>query len=104
MTHDTSPMAELTQAITRMGSSQFPINIDLWDATRVADYLKISKSRFLNHYSIQPGFPKPGRLPSPRGAGRALWRARDVVEWANNIVFEHEATVKPPRQNHAKTS
>jgi hypothetical protein len=91
----------LTDAIAKLGTSRFPLAIDLWDAGKVADYLNISKSRFNHYYATLPSFPAPGRLPSDKGVGRPVWRAADVVEWVNSNVFESEKTEKTRRQRRA---
>ena len=88
----------LTQAIERIGTNKFPVEIDLWDASTVAAYLKISKSRLTNYYANRPDFPSPGRLPSDKGAGRPLWRAREIIKWANDTVFESADNAKSRRQ------
>jgi hypothetical protein len=99
-----SDIEAITDAITKIGTSEFPVNIDLWDAEKVAAYLKISKSRLSNYYAIQPGFPAPGRLPSQKGVGRPLWRAIDVIQWVNENVFEPQKTTRPRRLNRATRS
>jgi len=98
---NTPEIQALTDAIAKLGTSRFPLAIDLWDAGKIADYLNISKSRFNNYYASLPNFPSPGRLPSDRGAGRPVWRAADIVEWVNSNVFESEKQEKPRRRKNA---
>ena len=102
--NNTPEIQALTDAIAKLGTSRFPLAIDLWDAGKTADYLNISKSRFNNYYATLPNFPPPGRLPSDKGIGRPVWRAADVVEWVNSNVFESEKAPKSRRQNSATNS
>ena len=99
-----SDIQALTDAIAKIGTSNFPLAIDLWDAEKIAAYLNISKSRFSNYYATLPNFPAPGRLPSDKGAGRPVWRAKDVIEWVNSNVFESEKNHKPRRLHSATNS
>ena len=98
---NTEEIQAITDAIAKIGTSTFPVAIDLWDAKKIADYLNISKSRFSNYYATLPNFPAPGRLPSTKGVGRPVWRAKDVIEWVNSFVFEPEETQNPRRHRRA---
>ncbi|MEZ0137325.1 MAG: helix-turn-helix transcriptional regulator [Candidatus Reddybacter sp.] len=97
----TAEIQALTDAIAKIGTSTFPVAIDLWDAKKIADYLNISKSRFSNYYATLATFPAPGRLPSDKGAGRPVWRAKDVIEWVNSNVFEADKSQIQRRHKRA---
>lgn len=60
-----------------------PISIDLWDTHHVAAYLKRSLFTVQTKIVVLPSFPKPIRLPV-EGRSQALYKARDVVKWAES--------------------
>lgn len=67
-----------------------PISIDLWDAKMIAAYLKRSERTVAERIAKLPTFPGPVRLPAvgekkrpeSEARSRLLWRAKDVIEWA----------------------
>lgn len=61
---------------------QFPVDIDVWSAKEVADYLKTSARQVVERYAPLTSFPDPIRLPNGRGGvGHPRWHARDIIEW-----------------------
>ncbi|WP_081063119.1 AlpA family phage regulatory protein [Burkholderia stagnalis] len=63
----------------------------LWDLAEVAEYLHRSEQHTRQWVTTQDGFPRPIRIPSGKSrAERAwpLWRAQDVVAWAESHVEE----------------
>jgi len=60
----------------------------LWDVAEVATYLHRNEHNTSQHIVRQPGFPRPIRIPTGRGekSPRPLWRAKDVIAWAESYV------------------
>ena len=60
----------------------------LWDLAEVAEYLHRSEQHARQWIITLDGFPRPIRIPSGRGAERPrpLWRAKDVIAWAESHV------------------
>jgi hypothetical protein len=60
----------------------------LWDIGGIATYLHRSEQHTKQWIVKQDGFPKPIRVPSGKGEERPrpLWRARDVIDWAESHV------------------
>jgi hypothetical protein len=61
-----------------------PAAIDLWDTANIAAYLKRSADRVRSDIVCLPTFPKAIRLPV-KGA-RALYKAREVIKWAESYT------------------
>lgn len=57
-----------------------PFEFVVWNAQQCADYLGISKSRFLRYSRYNQGFPQE----VTREKERPRWRAADVVAWRLN--------------------
>lgn len=63
----------------------------LWDLPEVAEYLHRSQQHTRQWIITQDGFPRPIRIPSGRSStarARPLWRAKDVIAWAESQVDE----------------
>lgn len=58
-----------------------PISIALWDTKEIAAYLHRSVDRVYSDIVCLPTFPKPIRLPV-KGRAQALYKAREVIAWA----------------------
>ncbi|WLE60308.1 AlpA family transcriptional regulator [Burkholderia plantarii] len=61
----------------------------LWDLSEVAKYLHRSEQHTRQWVITQDGFPRPLRIPSGKSAterARPLWRAKDVIAWAESHV------------------
>lgn len=55
-----------------------------WTTGDVAEYLGVNKKRIsviVNHHS----FPKPIRLPSPKGNGQRRWKDTEVIRWVDSL-------------------
>lgn len=58
----------------------------LWDVTEVAEYIHRSKQHTRQWIITQEGFPRPIRIPSGKSGterARPLWRAKDIIAWAD---------------------
>ncbi|OXJ15986.1 helix-turn-helix transcriptional regulator [Burkholderia sp. HI2500] len=63
----------------------------LWDLAELAAYLHRSEQHTRQWIITQDGFPRPIRIPSGKSAterARPLWRAKDVIAWAESHVEE----------------
>lgn len=60
----------------------------LWDVADVAAHLHRSEQHTKQWIVKQSGFPRPLRIPSMKAVTnpRALWRAKDVIAWAESYV------------------
>lgn len=61
-----------------------PLSADLWDAAFIARYLKRTPDTVRREIVVLPSFPKPIRLPG-NGRAHALYKAREVVAWAESL-------------------
>lgn len=62
-----------------------PVAVALWDTRDIAGYLKRSTNIVRNNIVVLPTFPAPIRLPYA-GKAQALYKARDVVKWAESYA------------------
>lgn len=82
MTNDDTQ--EITALLRRIADAlekpAIPIDKQLWDVRGVATYLNVSTDTVMR-YSGLPGFPKPARMPSPKGLGTLRWPAQEIMRW-----------------------
>ncbi|NCF37846.1 MAG: hypothetical protein GWP56_15945 [Gammaproteobacteria bacterium] len=73
----------LLDAINNL-SPRIPITVDLWSIKEIASYLKRSEAVVRERITALPGFPQSIRLPvlGSKGRGQPLWKAREVITWA----------------------
>jgi len=82
MHNDTDLITRLAAELAKQLRPALPIEIDLWDISTIATYLKRSESVVRERMACLPDFPKAIRLPSSRSVrGQALYRARDIIQW-----------------------
>ncbi|QTO42164.1 helix-turn-helix transcriptional regulator [Burkholderia latens] len=63
----------------------------LWDLAELAAYLHRSEQHTRQWIVTQEGFPRPIRIPSRKSATERawpLWRAKDVIAWAESHIEE----------------
>ena len=72
-------------------SPAIPIDVDLWDVATIALYMKRTPTFIRESIVVLPSFPPIIRLPSTTGRSRPLWRAREVVTWAEKHVEKKSA-------------
>lgn len=62
----------------------------LWDLSEVSEFLHRSEQHTRMWVITLDGFPRPIRIPWGKGAERPqpLWRAKDVISWAESHVEE----------------
>lgn len=62
-------------------------NIDtdgLWSSAKAAQYFDVSVRHYQDRIATLPGFPKPVRLPAPRGGrGQPRWYPGEVKTFAS---------------------
>ncbi|MDN4036769.1 hypothetical protein [Massilia sp. YIM B02443] len=84
MYNDSDFIARMAAELAKQLRPSLPIEIDLWDIATIATYLKRSESVVRERMACLPDFPKAIRLPSTRsGRGHALYRAKEVIQWAS---------------------
>lgn len=66
-------------------ASTLPVSVDLWDTKHIAAYLKRSTDNVRKEIVCLPSFPRPLRLPV-HGKAQALYKAREVVRWAESLA------------------
>lgn len=80
---DTDLIDKLARAIAANLPAHIPIDVALWSAADCAAYLRISESSFYQRVAPLPGFPQAIRIPRADGhKGHPRWKAREVIEWA----------------------
>lgn len=60
-----------------MTAPSVPVELQVWDAGRCAEYLGQARATFLKRTQFTPGFPE--RCPIP---GHPRWRAREIIAYA----------------------
>jgi hypothetical protein len=74
---------EILKAILqKLTEQKIPIEVDLWNAGHIAAYLKRSYSTVRDKILPLPDFPKPIRIKTANGTGQPLYKAREVIQWA----------------------
>lgn len=79
---ETELITKLVAAIGAQLKPTIPVDIDLWDVSTIAAFLKRSDSNVRERICPLPDFPKAIRLPSQNGRGHPLWKASEVIAWA----------------------
>lgn len=75
----------LSAILQKLSEKTIPIEYDLWDASHIAAYLKRSHSTVRDRILPLPSFPKPIRIQTSNGTGHPLYKAREVVRWAEGL-------------------
>jgi hypothetical protein len=75
-------LERLANAVAKRIKGTIPVEIDLWDVSVIAQYLKRDPSVVRERICCLPDFPKAIRLPSTRGKGHPLYKAKEVIQWA----------------------
>ena len=71
-----------------------PLDVALWDADAVAEYLSCDRLYVLKHLATRPDWPPTIRLAGPK---TARGRAREVILWAQRRADRGTS----PRHQHA---
>lgn len=77
-------LEKLASALARHFKPTFavPVEIDLWDVAMVAAFLKRDPAVVRERITVLPDFPKAIRLPSRQGRAHPLYKAAEVIQWA----------------------
>lgn len=78
----TMELSEMVSQIISNMKPAIPIDIDLWDIATIAKFLKRNDAVVRERIACLPDFPKAIRLPSLKGLGRPLYKAAEVIAWA----------------------
>lgn len=54
-------------------------------AAEIAEFLHVSSRQVSERYAMQPNFPKPIRLPAPKGRGLYRWKKSEILNWINSL-------------------
>ena len=73
---------KLANALAKQLRPAIPLSIDLWDVATVAQFLKRDPDVTRERITCLPDFPKAIRLPSNKGRAHPLYKAAEVVAWA----------------------
>jgi len=82
-TTESITIAQLAAEIAKRITPSIPIDVALWDAETIGEYLHVSAAYVKGSYAPLPDFPKAHRLPSANGKGHPRWKATQIIEWAN---------------------
>lgn len=77
---ETDLIDRLADALANRIKPGFPLDIELWNIERVANYFDKAVPVTQRSITCKPSFPKP--VKTEKGA-RPLYFAKEVVEWAN---------------------
>lgn len=80
---DPQTVEQLAAAVAKC-HVRLPVSFDLWDTKHIAAYLKRSTDTVRRDLVVLPDFPRPIRLPGA-SQSQALYKARDVVAWAERL-------------------
>ena len=76
---------EILKAILqKLTEKKIPLEVDLWDTEHIAAYLKRSYSTVRDKIIVRPDFPKPIRINQNKERSHPLYKAREVIEWAES--------------------
>jgi hypothetical protein len=79
-----------------------PLEIQLWTAEHIAEYLNRNIAQTRQAILCLPDFPKPFRLPVVNSTkrGHPLYKASEVIEWVEKYR-ERDALAKQRRQRRS---
>ena len=75
-------LQKLSEKATR---AAIPVEVDLWDTEHIAAYLKRSYTTVRDKIIVRPDFPKPIKINPTQERSHPLFKARDVIAWAENL-------------------
>lgn len=72
----------LATAVIERVRSPIPIEHDLWDIDRIAEYLKFKPYHVRTRIVCLPDFPQHTRVPTGKESwSHKRWRAKEVIAW-----------------------
>lgn len=75
-------MQQLAEMVSGMIKPAVPMSAMLWDTAGVAEYLHRVPAVVRNKIAPLPGFPRAIRLPAEKGKAYPLYKAVEVIAWA----------------------
>lgn len=85
MARDLTERELLAAILQKLSEKTIPVEIDLWDTEHIAAYLKRSYSTVRDKIIVRPDFPRPIRLNPTRERSHPLYKAREVIQWAESL-------------------
>ncbi|WP_244107612.1 hypothetical protein [Burkholderia anthina] len=84
----TALAVQVARRVVDLMGPTIPIGVALWDIETIAAYLRRSPNLVRNRIVKIHSFPHSIRLPTSSSGGKAhrLWRAKDVILWAEEHV------------------
>lgn len=80
---------KIARRVADLMEPTIPLGVALWDLRTISTYLHRSEQHTRQWIVTQGGFPHPLRIPSNKGSTerpRPLWRAKDIILWAEEHV------------------
>jgi hypothetical protein len=78
-------LLHILERIAEKLNATVPLDVDLWSGDQIAAYLKQDRQTVMKRIICQPDFPRAIRLPSTTGGkGQPLWKAKEVIAWAES--------------------
>lgn len=75
-------LEKLATALAKHFRHIIPVDVDLWDVAMVASFLKRDAAVVRERITCLPDFPKAIRLPAKQGRAHPLYKASEVIQWA----------------------
>jgi len=81
-----------------------PLDLRLWSAEHIAEYLNRTVSQTRQAILCLPDFPRPYRLPVANGTKRAhpLYKASEVIEWVEGYRDHGPLPRSRPRKGRVR--
>jgi len=70
------------EILSLLKKMKLPLEVTLWSSQECADYLGISKKKFLNSVRADRSFPKPRNIADTERSHSHRWVAKEVINWA----------------------
>jgi hypothetical protein len=78
-------LEKLADAINRLTKPATLLSIDLWDIATISQYLKREPQVVQERIAVVPSFPRPIRLPAKKGLAHPLYKAAEIIAWAESL-------------------
>lgn len=69
-------------ALLKKMKMKVPLEVTLWSSQECAEYLGITKKKFLNSVKADRSFPKPRNIADTERSHSHRWVAKEVINWA----------------------
>lgn len=80
---ESSLIEKLAEEVAKRMQPAIPLSIDLWDIAMIAAFLKRDPQVVRERMACTPSFPKAIRLPTKHGRSQPLYKAKEVIAWAD---------------------